>query len=201
VNIIQSGSFMGLKAGSKVLIEDSKIGPNSQFDHSNILSFTMRNSTVIDSKMNNATVDEIIIEDTKMDFPIADGKINKIQMRAVDQIKLGGSKINSLFIDDCKDNYGVYLYDIIFKSIIINNCPTEKMDISDAKGEKLNIRKMDTINADFSKLVVKELTMNDITINSKADFSGALAEESVVTNFSIKQGSKVNMDGTNIKFQ
>jgi hypothetical protein len=43
--------------------------------------------------------------------------------------------------------------------------------------------------------------MNNITINVKADFSNTIAEDSLLTNFKIKAGTKVDMTGTNIKFQ
>jgi len=201
VNVHQSGNFRKLKTGSKITIEDSFIGNNSEFDYSNLVSFTVKNSTIENSKMNNAIVDEIIIEDTEMDFPIANSTLNKVRMRAINLVKLGGSKINTLMIEDCKENRGINLYDTVFKSISIRNCPTEEMDISDAKGEKLQITQMDILKADFSKLFVKELKMNNITISRKADFSAAMAEESLVTNFSIKAGAQVKMDGTNIKFQ
>ena len=48
--------------------------------------------------------------------------------------------------------------------------------------------------------MVKNLILNKVSITEDASFNGALAEESLITNFSIKKGSKVNMAGTNIKF-
>jgi len=199
--IHEQGEFISLKAGSKVLIEDSFIGPYSSFDSSNLSSFTVKNSVIKRAKMNDATVDEIVIEDTKMFFPIANGTINKIKIRNVNYIELGQSKINSLTIEECKEDSDLLLAEMQFKSISIRNCPAESLVFGDSKGDKISISNMQIKSAEFDNLIVKELIMNNISINSNADFSGALAEESLVTNFNIKAGTKVNMEGTNIKFQ
>jgi hypothetical protein len=136
-----------------------------------------------------------------MDFPIANGTLNKVTMRNVNSVILGKSTIKSLIIEDCMDNSDILLFRTTFKTISIRNCPTDKISFRKSKGEKISINDMQIRNAVFGNLATKELIMNNITINGKADFSGALAEESVVTNFNIKQGTKVSMDGTNIKFQ
>jgi len=180
VNIHESGGFMGLKKGSKVTIEESQIGPYTTFDHSNISLFIVKNSTIEKSKMNDAVVDEIRIEDTEMNFPIVNGTLNKVFMRNVNFIVLGESKINSLVIEDCKENTDIYLDEMIFKSVSIRNCPTDKLVFGDARGDKISISDMQIKRAEFDTLIVKELKMNNITISRKADFSAAMAEESLV---------------------
>ncbi len=200
--IHEQGEFLGLKAGSKILIEDSLIGPYSEFDHSNLLSFIVRNSVIKNSKMNNSTVDEIVIENTKMDFALSGGTFNTVKLINNEEfVSLGRAKFNSLIIDDCKDDFGISLRKTAFKTISVRSCPFEIINVSKAKGEKLSISSSNIREAKFNNLAVKELILNNVKITNIANFSGALAEESKLTNFSIKSGTKINMEGTNIKFQ
>jgi uncharacterized protein YjbI with pentapeptide repeats len=200
--IHEQGDFLGLKAGSKVLIEDSLIGPYSEFDFSKLQSFTVKNSVIKNSKMNDATVDEILIENTKMDFAMAGGTFNNIRMRNNKNfISIGRSKFTSLLIDECNDDFGISLRKTIFKTVSIRNCPSEIINASNAKGEKFQISNSNIGEAKFNGLIVKELILNDVNITKIANFEYTMAEDSLLTNFKIKSGSKVNMTGTNIKFE
>jgi hypothetical protein len=147
--------FLGLKAGSRVLIEDSLIGPYSEFDNSKLKFFRVKNGVIKNSKMNDATVDEILIENTKMDFPIANGILSNVTFRNVNFIELGESRINSLTIEDCKENTDILLAETIFKSISIRNCPADTLLFGEAKGDKIRISDMTIKDAIFKKLIVK----------------------------------------------
>jgi len=199
--LFESGSFIGLKTGSKIAIMKSLIGPNSEFDKSNLISFTAIDSTFVDAKMNFATIDELVIKNSELDFPIASGDFNKVRLENIkDSILLGLSKINTLTIEDCQEDIDINLLESKFKNIAIRNCLVSELNISDAYGEKIHLSQIKASDVDLSSLIVKEMILTDFTITDSANFQGALAEESQVTNFKIKTGAKVIMDGTNIKF-
>jgi len=70
---------------------------------------------------------KVLFEDTEMNFPTVNGTLNKVFMRNVSSIVLGESKINSFVIEYCMENTDIYLDEIIFKSVSIRNCLTDKL--------------------------------------------------------------------------
>jgi len=191
-----------LLAPSSIRFENSTI-ENSDFSNSTLTSFTLKNTEIKDSKMNDATVDEITIDDSTIAFAIAGTKINTFIARNIKgkKLALGRSTINKLTISGCDKMEKISLSKTQFNELTISDCKNTYLKASNSKGNKISIRNSEFDIAKFKGFFSKELIFSNMIIKKQADFENAIVDESQITNFSIKSGSKVNMNGTNINFQ
>ena len=113
---------LGLKEGSLLSIIDSK-AKLIDFSRSTFDTLTVKNSTIKESKANNCRIGSVVLEDSDLKFPIADGKgYDSVIARNTKNVIIGGTPVKEVSITDCGKSDDIDVAGITFDKIIISDC-------------------------------------------------------------------------------
>ena len=198
--IIEEGMFGGLKAGSKITLDHSYIGPYSDFSsQKGLASFTAKNSELKRFAL-GGKIHDVTLDSSKLDFSIGFSEINNVIVRNSEMPRLaaGHGAIQSISISDCKKSELMDLREATVGVLNIRNCNIEKVILFSSIIGNANLTSSTFNELDASQTKSKELTLHGVTINNNGDFEGAIADKTSITDMTIAPTATLNMSGSNI---
>lgn len=157
----------GLKPGSSIKIQQSDIF-FMEFSASHLSSLIIKKSKVEESRINDATIKSIVLEDNDFDnFPITgtDGCDSVIADNNT-EVTVNGD-IKNIHISNCRGYEEVYVADTFFDNISIDNCKLPDLTAFDAKGKKMTFSNIETYRLDLEAIDIEHLILKNVNIEGK----------------------------------
>ena len=199
--IIEEGMFGGLKAGSKITLDHSYIGPYSDFSsQKGLISFTAKNSE-LDGFGFTGIIKNMLFDSCTLGFSIGGSTIDSVDIRnsEISDLALGmGKFIRHISITDCKDSDKLEAYKGSIGEMSIRNCNFNKFEAEYAAIETLNVVNSNIGDMDFKQLKAHEMTLQNVSIEKRANLNGAIAKDSKLVGVTIAPTATLDMSGSNI---
>ena len=199
--IIEEGMFGGLKAGSKITLDHSYIGPYSDFSsQKGLTSFTAKNSELNGFGF-SGTINKFVLDSSKLYVSIGGTTtdIADIINSNISDLDIGSGKfMRNVTITDCKSSDKLEAFDGNIGELTIRNCDFNEFEAENATIEKLNIVNSKIGNLDFKQLKAGHLTLQNVSIEKQADFSNAIAKESKLVGVTFNPTATLNITDSNI---
>jgi uncharacterized protein YjbI with pentapeptide repeats len=200
--VIELGMFGGLKPGSRVTLEDSYIGPYSDFSSSNIVSFKAIRST-LDSFPLGGNIDEVILDKSTLDFTLGSANIDRLNVTDCNIVLLshGEASIRSVNINGCPTvAERLSFMDSVIEEINLRDCDIASFSLWDAKANKLNISNSKLGLVQNEGLMVNELTLHNVEFTGETIFKGAQAKDTELFKVTFEPTATLDATGSNIPF-
>ncbi|MCW8899162.1 MAG: pentapeptide repeat-containing protein [Gammaproteobacteria bacterium] len=192
-------SGYGLLTDSKITITDSNIY-DMDFSNSKLTSIKIKNSIIKDSKINNSTIYTIDSENNIYDsFPITDISMGKSLSSNNDQQLTIGGNIKIIKISNCKGYKDLYLGELDFETIDINNCKTPDFTAFDSTGERMSINGLDAYNLNLNRIKIKQLNLNNISVENKLYNKDAQVNQYNASGITVNKNIKRKSNGANFE--
>ena len=200
---LSSVSGYGLKTGSSLKIIDSKI-IDMDFSVSDLCFVDIKDSHIIDSKINDSSVGKIILEgNTFKRFPIASkrmyGTVKAIKNS--DVAVSGTGPVKDVYIADCVTNTRIAIFRIEFENAKIENCKVKDLAFFDAKGKAMVISHVNTYELDLEDAEIDTLILKDVRIRGKIYMQNAKVKNYEAYNVVVDEGVKNKDKGANFKIE
>lgn len=198
VKVERKAYMTDLAEGSTVLIEDSHIGPYSDFSRSRLLSFVIRNTTIDNSRANGITAKKVVLDNVVSDFAIADSTVGSVEIRSLSgRFSLGGTKAVSAVIEDCSAQK-IYLDEFVADRLSLRNCNIEKFVLDAAIVKDATLANLTVGELVLDSLKAGKLVLNNVLVNHKLSAQGAMAEDIPAPNWRSAAGAAIEAEGSNI---
>ena len=195
-------SGQSLKVGSALYFTQVD-GFDIDFSRSNLSTLEVKNSTIKNSKANGCTIGRLLLEDSKLDFPIADGKIfGSLVSKNTGNVITSGTPIEKTLISDCpKDTNTVFVGGDTFHSIEIKNCNASEMVFFKSTGNYVSIENADVYRLDFRLSSIEHLKLNNIKIETELYYDNANIKKLEATNISFGSDLEHTRENSNIEIK
>jgi uncharacterized protein YjbI with pentapeptide repeats len=200
--IVEQGDFLGLKPGSRVTLEDSYIGPYSDFSSSNIVSFKAIRST-LDSFPLGGNIGEVILDKSTLDFTLGSANIDRLNVTDCNIVLLshGEASIRSVNINGCPTvAERLSFMDSVIEEINLRDCDIASFSLWDAKANKLNISNSKLGLVQNEGLMVNELTLHNVEFTGETIFKDSQAKETELFKVTFSPTATLDVTGSNIPF-
>jgi len=199
VKVERKAYMTDLAEGSTVLIEDSHIGPYSDFSRSKLLSFVIRNTTIDNSRANGITAKKVVLDNVVSDFAIAGSRLQEIVIRNLSgNFSLGRTKSVSTSIEGCQKNAEIYLNQFAGDRLSARNCTADVFVLDAAIVKDVTLANLTVDELVLDSLKAGKLVLNNVLVNHKLSAQGAMAEEIPAPNWRTAAGATIEAEGTNI---
>jgi uncharacterized protein YjbI with pentapeptide repeats len=200
--VIEQGMFGGLKPGSRITLEDSYIGPYSDFSSSNIASFKAVRSE-LDRFSMGESIGEMTLENSKLDFTLGDASIDRLIVTDCEVIRLSHSDalIKHASISNCRNSTEVFFIESVLGDLNIRDCDLSELGIFESKAVKINIANSKFIKTVSPKTVTKEFILHNVTFLGETDFKGAQADDTELFKVTFAPSATLDATGSNIPFK
>jgi len=200
--IIEQGMFGGLKPGSRVTLENSYIGPYSDFSFSNIASFKAMGSELDRFSMGDY-VGEVILDDSTLDFTLGSAAIDQLLVRNCNITRLshGDALIKHASISDCKTSTEIYFIKSILGDLNIRNCDLKEFGTIESKINRINLSNSTFGEVVSQDMIAKELILHNMTFTGNTDFRRALADDTELFKVIFSPSATLDATGSNIPFK
>jgi len=194
-------SGYGLSTGSSIKISDSKIiGMN--FSDSDLLFVDIKDSHIIESKINDSSIGMVILDsNTFKRFSIAsEEKYGTIKVTKTAGITVHGTgPVKDTYIADCVTGTDIYIAEMEFENVKIENCKMKDVTFSDSKGKTMLISHVDTYEFDLENAEIDTLILKDVRIRGKIYMQNAKVKNYEAYNVTVDDGVKNKDKGANFK--
>jgi uncharacterized protein YjbI with pentapeptide repeats len=194
-------SGYGLKAGSSIKIVDSKI-IDMDFSVSELLFVDIKDSHIIESKINDSSIGKVVLEgNTFKRFSIAsEEKYGTIKVTKTAGITVHGTgPVKDTYIADCVTGTDIYIAEMEFENVKIENCKMKDVTFSDTKGKTMLISHVNTYEFDLENAEIDTLILKDVRIRGKIYMQNAKVKNYEAYNVTVDEGVKIKDKGANFK--
>lgn len=196
-------SGYGLSAGSSIKIFDSKIvGMN--FSDSKLRFVDIKESHIIESKINDSSIGKVILEgNTFKRFPIASKrKYGEIKVTKTAGITVHGTgPVKDTYIGNCVTGTHVYISEMEFENLKIENCKVSEVTFFDTKGKTMEISHVNTYTLDLEDAEIDTLILKDVRIRGKIYMKNAKVKNYEAHNVVVDDNVKIKDNGANFKIE
>ena len=196
-------SGYGLSTGSSIKIFDSKI-IDMNFSDSDLLFVDIKESHIIESKINDSSIGKITLEgNTFKRFPIASKKkYGEIRVTKTAGIAVHGTgPVKDTFIDKCVTGTYVYISEMEFENVNIENCKVSEVTFFDTKGKTMEISHVNTYTLDLEDAEIDTLILKDVRIRGKIYMKNAKVKNYEAHNVIVDDNVKIKDNGANFKIE
>lgn len=196
-------SGYGLHAGSSIKVFDSKI-VDMNFSDSDLLFVDIKDSHIIESKINDSSIGKVILEgNTFKRFPIASKrKYGEIKVTKTAGIAVHGTgPVKDTYIGNCVTGTYVYISEMEFENVKIENCKISEVTFFDTKGKTMIISHVNTYTLDLEDAEIDTLILKDVRIRGKIYMKNAKVKNYEAYNVIVDEGVKNKDKGTNFKIE
>lgn len=194
-------SGMGLASGSALYFINTDAF-DIDFSRSTLTSLEVKNSTIKESKANNCTIDKIILEDSDIKFPIAEGhNYGTVTARNTRDIVILGTPVNDVNITGCGESNSISVSSMTFNTMTINECSPTKITFFDSKGKTLSITNAEVYDMDFRDAEIDRLILDNIHIRARLYYSGANIKKLETNNIRFDNDIKIKSEGANFEIK
>jgi len=200
--VIELGMFGGLQPGSRVNLDNSYIGPYSDFSYSNIASFKAVNS-VLDQFPMGDYIGEIVLEKSVLNFTLASANIDSLIVSdcIIKKLTHGDAMIRSVIVKDCPSTNRLSFMTTTIEKLTIRNCNVSSFSLWDAIVGIINISNVKLDKGENEGLKAKELILHNVTFTGETIFKGALADHADLYKVTFSHGATLDASGSNIPFE
>jgi len=199
VKVERKAYMTDLAEGSTVLIEDSHIGPYSDFSRSRLLSFVIRNTTIDNSRANGITAKKVILDNVVSDFAIADSTIGVAEISNLSGVfSFGESRIKTVSVEGCQNGSKVYLHMTKADDVKIRKCNAAKLVLDSAVVNNLWISYSNVEWMVLKSLKAGALKLHQVAIASKLFASNAVAENVLQADWTRLPNVAIEAEGSNL---
>lgn len=196
-------SGYGLSAGSSIKIFDSKI-VDMNFSDSDLLFVDIKDSHIIESKINDSSIGKVILEgNTFKRFPIASKrKYGEIRVTKTAGITVHGTgPVKDTFIDKCVTGTYLYISEMEFENVKIENCKVSEVTFFDTKGKTMVISHVNTYTLDLEDAEIDTLILKDVRVRGKIYMNNAKVKNYEAHNVVVDDKVKIKDKGANFKIE
>jgi uncharacterized protein YjbI with pentapeptide repeats len=200
--VIELGMFGGLKPGSRVTLEDSYIGPYSDFSSSNIASFKAVRSELKGFALGDFTGKAELIS-SKLNFNLGHGHFGSLNVHDCEIVLMSSSKgasFDSITIDDCRNSQEIFFIHANIKDLNIRNCDLSRFGPINSKIISTTISNSRFVLTDADDVLFKELTLHNVNFVGDTIFKNALADETELFKVTFEANATLDATGSNIPF-
>ena len=174
---------MGLKSGSALYFNHVDAF-DIDFSSSDLTALEVKNSTIKNSKANGCTIERLLLEDSKLDFPIADGKsFGSLVSKNTGNVITSGTPVEKTLISDCpKDTNTVFVGGDTFHSIEIKNCNASEIVFFKSTGKYVSIENADVYKLDFRLSSIEHIKLNNIRVETELYYDDTNIKKLEATN-------------------
>ncbi|HFD31758.1 MAG TPA: hypothetical protein ENJ28_03455 [Gammaproteobacteria bacterium] len=193
---------MGLKPGSALYFSHVDAF-DIDFSSSDLSTLEVKNSTIKKSKANGCTIGQVLLEDSQLDFPIADGiRFDSVISKNTGDVIVSGTPIKKTYIENCpKDTNTIFVGGDAFDSIEIENCNATDIVFFRSKGKYVSIENADIYKLDFRQSNVEHLKLNNINIKTELYYDDTKIKKLETTNISFGADLDHTRENTNIEIK
>ena len=195
-------SGMGLKEGSALYFHNSNAF-DIDFSTSKLTILEVKNSTIKESKANNCNIGSMVLEDSTLDFPIADGRgYGTVTAKNTGNVVIGGdAPVKKITISDCSQLRIIEMGGMIFEDIVINNCNPSELIFFESKGKMMKITNADVYDLDFRMAEIDHLILENIHVQGRLKYDGAKIKKLETKNISFDSDIEIRSEGANFELK
>jgi len=196
-------SGYGLKTGSSIKIVDSKI-IDMDFSVSDLSFVDIKDSHIIESKINDSSIGKVILEgNTFKRFPLAsEEKYGTIKVTKTAGIAVHGTgPVKDTYIKDCVTGTDIYIAEMEFINVNIEDCKVRDLTFSDSKGKTMTISHVNTYELDLEDAEIDTLILKDVRIRGKIYMQNAKVKNYESHNVIVDEKVKIKDKGANFKIE
>jgi len=193
---------MGLKSGS-ALYFDNVNAFDIDFSSSTLSILEVKNSNIKNSRANGCSIGRLLLEDSELDFPIADGKsFDSVISKNTGNVITSGTPVKTTHISGCpKDTATVFVGGDTFDLIEIENCNANEIVFFESNGKNVSIENADVYMLDFRLSTIDHLKLNNINIRTELYYDSSKIKKLEATNISFGDGLEHTREGSNIEIK
>lgn len=193
---------MGLMPGS-ALYFDNTTAFDIDFSSSTLSTLEVKNSTIKNSKANGCSIGNILLEDSKLDFPIGFGKsYDTVIAKNTASVLIAGTPTKKINISGCpKDSRVVSFGGDTFDSVEIENCNASEIKFYRSTGKYVSIENADVYMLDFSASNIDHLKLNNIHIETELYYDDTNIKKLEATNISFGKELEHTRENSNIEIK
>ncbi|MCK4865594.1 MAG: pentapeptide repeat-containing protein [Gammaproteobacteria bacterium] len=193
---------MGLKSGSALYFNNVNAF-DIDFSSSNLSTLEVKNSTIKNSKANGCTIGTLLLEDSKLDFPIGFGKsYETVIAKNAGSVLVAGTPTKKINISSCpKDTRVVSFGGDAFDSVEIEGCNASEIKFYRSTGRYVSIENADVYMLDFSSSNIEHLKLNNVNIRTELYYDNTNIKKLEATNISFEDGLEHTREGSNIEIK
>lgn len=195
-------SGMGLKQGSALYFHNTT-AIDIDFGDSSLSTLEVKNSTIKESKANNCRIGSVVLEDSTLDFPIADGKgYGTVTAKNTGNVVIGGiSQANEVTISDCSQLRIIHVGGMTFDKIVISNCNPSELIFYKSKGKSMTISNVTVFDMDFRMADIDHLILENIHVRADLKYDGAKIGKLETTGITFDSDINIRAEGANIELK
>lgn len=199
--VIEQGMFGGLKPGSRVTLEDSYIGPYSDFSHSHIASFKAVRSE-LDRFAVAGNIGEVVLDNSDLDFSIGFSNIERVIVRdsSITRLALGHGNIKKIVIEDCHNGDLLSLRESKVGELSVRDCNLLSFRPVDAIFGSFNASNSTFVETEADNMIAKEFVLHNVNFTGETVFKGAQADDTELFKVTFAPGATLDATGSNIPF-
>ncbi|MFK5914367.1 MAG: pentapeptide repeat-containing protein [Woeseiaceae bacterium] len=200
---LSSVSGYGLKKGSSIKILDTK-AIDMDFSVSDLIFVDIKDSHIIESKINDSDIGKVNLEgNTFKRFSISSGRtygsINSIQNAEL--TVHGKGPVKDTLIKNCVTGTDIYIAEMEFVNINIEDCKVRDLTFSDSKGKTMIISHVNTYELDLENAEIETLILKDVRIRGKIYMQNAKVKNYEAYNVVVDDKVKNKDKGANFKIE
>lgn len=172
------------------------------------LSRSVLNDLILDTVKSNksgfdtGTISKVDITGGDISFGFTEAKIENIKIHDLNNVGLAfqDAVIKTMSLNKCRTTFNVNLFHARVGAIDVANCALNNFSPMEMTVDVLHISDGSIANSEFQKMKAKTLTLENVTLDGKLDFTNAHIGDLKVHNVTKQPGLQLITTGSNVRF-
>jgi len=193
-------SFSGLTFPSSMNINSSQL-ENVKFDNSNFTTFTVIDSQLKNTSVQDSHIGKVVISNSSLDISFSGSVLGEVRVSEIRSELLGfvDASASDMSISFCKEGSDISLTGLKFNNLKIENCNHVDFMVPEGVGKNLMISNSILKVARFRAMAVDHLLIDNVEFTGETNFDGAQAKKSEIHNIKKSPGAIITATGSNIR--
>jgi uncharacterized protein YjbI with pentapeptide repeats len=200
------GRFIGpnLINQSSMIIKDSNM---ESFDgqSSKLSQLIIDSSTFADSKLNNITAQTVKLNNLMGQLSVTgnlgDVEVTRLNTEPGEALYMGDSTIRNALVQNCDARTKLNFMDSLITSLSVKNCSISEFWLNNLRSFKTSIQHSTYDNFVIKGSIIKDLNIENLTVNKRLAAKLSQAEKFDIGEFSINPAATIEVEGSNISWK
>ncbi len=195
---LQALDFLDLKPGSRVYIKNSSIGKYSDFSESKVSEFIVESSHLEKFSAHGLQARKLQIGNSDLELDFGQGTFETVDFDRSSHAILYETTSKSISITNCIPDSRIDLEKAKIGRLVVRDCKTSKIRLDKVVADEVMLVNVETTILNMAGAKIKNLKLQNVLLKDDIDLTGAVANESVLSQVTIAPSAVIKTESTNI---